>query len=379
MHSKEIVPTKLFFENLDGLRFFCFFVVFLDHTFHTDIESLRSSYVYNVVTRDLFGNGNLGVNFFFVLSGFLITYLLIKERELNGKINILNFWIRRTLRIWPLYFMCVIFGFIIFPFLKSFFGEIPDESANVWYYVFLISNFDFIYSGPPDASILSALWSIAIEEQFYLVWPLLLTIIPKRMNWLLFTAIIAASLVFRASFDTLVMHDKHTLSCIGDMAIGALGAWFVQFDKVKLFVKGLSKRIIISLYVTLILVYFFRNDVLTVDYYLRIVERFFTASIMLFVILEQNYCDNSLFKMSNFKYISGLGRISYGLYSLHFIGILIAINITNLLGINTELWQVLILETIAALVITILLSRLSYRYFEQPFLRAKKRFSYFIQ
>src|SRR5215210_6286731 len=113
IHKKP--KNKIFFENLDGLRFFCFLSVFLFHSFHTENPDISSSPVYRLFKHSLFGNGNLGVNFFFVLSGFLITYLLIEEKKLTGKIHIGNFWIRRILRIWPLYFACVLIGFVFFP------------------------------------------------------------------------------------------------------------------------------------------------------------------------------------------------------------------------------------------------------------------------
>ncbi|GIV43810.1 MAG: hypothetical protein KatS3mg035_0933 [Bacteroidia bacterium] len=108
------MSRKIYFENLDGLRFLCFLSVFFFHSFHTDFDYIKTNYIYHFIKRDLFGNGNLGVNFFFVLSGFLITYLLIEEKKLNGKINILKFWIRRILRIWPLFYLCVIIGFFHF-------------------------------------------------------------------------------------------------------------------------------------------------------------------------------------------------------------------------------------------------------------------------
>ena len=105
------MKKKIYFENLDGLRFFCFFSVFLYHSFHTENEIIKSSPIYKFVTEEIFKNGNLGVNFFFVLSGFLITYLLIAEKKLNGQIDLKKFWIRRILRIWPLFYFCVGFGF----------------------------------------------------------------------------------------------------------------------------------------------------------------------------------------------------------------------------------------------------------------------------
>ena len=89
---------------------------------------------------------------------------------------------------------------------------------------------------------------------------------------------------------------------------------------------------------------------------LRIFERSIIALIMLSIILEQNYAKNSLFKMSDFKRISKLGTITYGLYCLHFIGILVATTITKKLGINTGLYQVLFLDTFMALGFTIFIA-----------------------
>ena len=102
---------KIYFENLDGLRFLCFLSVFFFHSFHTEYAYIKNTETYNFIKFSVFGNGNLGVNFFFVLSGFLITFLLIAEKELNGQINLRKFWIRRILRIWPLFYFCVFFGF----------------------------------------------------------------------------------------------------------------------------------------------------------------------------------------------------------------------------------------------------------------------------
>ena len=77
--------------------------------------------------------------------------------------------------------------------------------------------------------------------------------------------------------------------------------------------------------------------------------------------------------MSRFKLISNLGKITYGMYCLHFIGILITLKVTEKFGLNQELWQVLILETVVALFITIVISKISYKYFEMPFLLLKDK------
>ncbi|MES1222292.1 MAG: acyltransferase, partial [Bacteroidota bacterium] len=153
---------KIFFPNLDGLRFFCFLSVFLFHTW---------SLVYagtNITSGiHLFENGNLGVNFFFVLSGYLITYLLIAEKNANGVVNIPKFWMRRILRIWPLYFLCVFLGFVAIPYVLQLAGKPQPPTASAISYITFTSNFDYIKHGYPGSTVLEVLWSIAVEEQFY--------------------------------------------------------------------------------------------------------------------------------------------------------------------------------------------------------------------
>lgn len=371
---------KIYFENLDGLRFLCFLSVFFFHSFHTDFEYIKNDSLYIFIKRDVFGNGSLGVNFFFVLSGFLITFLLIEEKKLNGQINLKKFWIRRILRIWPLFFACVLFGFYVFPVLKSAFGQTPNEVASMEYYLVFLNNFDVLFHGLPDASTLAVLWSIAVEEQFYLVWPIILFFLPVKRYWVAFSIIIIGSLVFRAFYDSTPYHEIHTLSCIGDMAIGGFGAWAISFRKnFKERVENLSRFKISLIYSFMVGIFLFRDELLLQNYYIRIVERAIISIVILFIILEQNYASNSFFKFSRLKLITHLGRITYGLYCLHFVGILIAVNLTKLIGFNTELWQVLILETLLALGITILISSMSYQYFEKPFLRFKDRFAYIIK
>lgn len=171
---------KIFFPNLDGLRFFSFFLVFLSHVFFVDYEDISNLPWYRAMKFVFFSQGHLGVSFFFVLSGFLISYLLMVEKNHTGKIHVWSFYIRRALRIWPLYYFCVFFGFVIFPLLKIKFGQIPNETANPILCSLFLNNFNTIINGPPDASVLSVLWSVAIEEQFYLVWPVLFYFTPKN-------------------------------------------------------------------------------------------------------------------------------------------------------------------------------------------------------
>jgi len=151
-----------FFPSLDGLRFLCIMAVLWHHS------PLKAELVGSSV---LVERGFLGVDFFFVLSGFLITTLLLRERANDGSISLVGFYWRRALRILPIYFFVVtaIGGFFIF--IKGRY-----EYLEIWpyYYVFL-SN--YLISDIPN---LDPTWSLAVEEQYYLIWPLLLIAMPRR-------------------------------------------------------------------------------------------------------------------------------------------------------------------------------------------------------
>ena len=377
MASNQHSSGKTYFDNLDGLRFFCFLSVFLFHSFHTEIPAVKESGIFQFVKFSLFGNGFLGVNFFFVLSGFLITYLLIKEKMRNGTIHIINFWIRRILRIWPLYFACVLYGFVIFPYTKIMAGAQPNETANIWYYLGFISNFDYINKGLPDSPGLGVLWSVAIEEQFYLVWPVILSLFAARKFWIPLVIILAGSLVFRAFNDVYKLHEMHTLSCIGDMALGGLGAWLIlQTNWFARKIENVPRIVIIFMYVAFAFVFLFRDEYLLSNYWLRVFERLLISSIMLFIILEQCYTKHSFYKMGNFKTVSRLGLVTYGLYCLHFILISLLVGLSKKLGTNTGSWQVVLMEPAVSLVLTIIVSFISFRYFETPFLKLKERFDF---
>jgi peptidoglycan/LPS O-acetylase OafA/YrhL len=105
-------------------------------------------------------------------------------------------------------------------------------------------------------------------------------------------------------------------------------------------------------------------------------DRAVIATLILFIILEQNYAERSLFKLGRFRMLTSLGRISYGLYCLHFIGILITLTLTKHLGLNTHFWQIALIEVPVSLLLTVGFARLSYRYFESPFLVLKVRYAH---
>lgn len=379
--------AKIFFPNLDGLRFISFLVVFLYHGHLSIFSYLKDAQprVYAVI-EFLFQHGNLGVNFFFVLSGFLITYLLIKEKEFTGRIHVPNFYVRRILRIWPLYYLCVFVGFVGFGLLKKMSGEPIVENADPWYYILFAANFDIMHTWPekPDALLLSVLWSVAVEEQFYLTWPLILSMVPLKRFKFVFPIIILFSLVFRSFYTgnddfEFGVRYFHTFSVIGDMALGGLFAYLVSYEnKFKEFITNMPKWIIAAIYLLTFCVTLFKDNIFIAGIPV-IFERIVIAFFFGMIILEQNYAKHSLFKMGDFKLVSKLGIYTYGLYCLHFMGLYFAIKFMNLLHLNGSLNWVSFSMILLALFISVIVSLMSYHLYEKWFLRLKDKFAFIVK
>jgi len=185
-----ISAARIYFPNLNGLRFIAAFLVIINHT-----EQLKLFFNLGDGTVAPFAKicGKIGVMLFFVLSGFLITYLLLLEENKLSTINVKKFYIRRFLRIAPLYFLIIV---IVFFVLQNFsFWDIPrmkDPIKNNFFETFLLHVFFLpnlvtaIYGFLPY---IAPAWSIGTEEQAYLIWPLLLKKI-KRNRYELFIAVI---------------------------------------------------------------------------------------------------------------------------------------------------------------------------------------------
>lgn len=365
-----------YFKNLDGLRTICFLMVFFFHSFTSKNIAVLNSNTYKTIKVGIFANGNLGVNFFFVLSGFLITYLLIIEKQTSSSINVIHFWLRRVLRIWPLYFFCVFFGFFIFPLLKSYLGQSPQETAHLFNYLTFTSNFDFIANGRPDASILGVLWSVAIEEQFYLIWPLFLVLIPIRYYWILFTSLILISLGYRMTHNEYYHIEFHTLSCMNDLVIGSFGAWFIiHKNSLKNALLKQSALLQAIPYVLFAIHFFMRDELMDWNKNLIPFERIFSSLMMLWIILDQAVNPEGFFRLSRFKLLTKSGKYTYGMYCLHFLAILIVVTITKSLLRQDNFLTVLIVEPISSLILTYFISLVSFKYFETYFLKLKSRFA----
>jgi peptidoglycan/LPS O-acetylase OafA/YrhL len=363
---------KVYFPNLDGLRFFAFFYVFMYHCYFEVPEVGKDSPFYLAFYK-LWENGDLGVNFFFTLSGFLITYLLLVEERKNGGFSIQSFYWRRTLRIWPLYFTTMIFGYFIFQMLLDLVNAEIQETANIWYYVFFLGNFNSIINGSPVSGSLAVLWSLAIEEQFYLFWPILLLIF-KRARLVLFLILIFISLVFRGLHyqdHTLIFY--HSFSVMSDLVIGAFLAWWsfgrnLQLDQS----LSISKKWNVLIYLVGFVLILFRKDLFVIPVFV-IIERLIFSLFFAFIIFDQTFSKTSLFKIASLVKISFWGKFTYGLYCLHMPAMVFTEGFAMIGGIHESAWWVTFGKTTSTLLLSLIFCRLSFRFIESPFLRLKER------
>lgn len=373
---------RIFFPNLDSLRFLAFLFVFLSHAFGNVFKPFDGEMdISDRFISFFFSGGGTGVQIFFVLSGFLITYLLLNEQKTAGKIDLKKFYLRRTLRIWPLYYVTVIFAFIIYPYLKSAIGIHSEICSRPWYYFTFLANFDSIFINKhcpgQDAMTQGIVWSVAIEEQFYIVWPILFRILPSSRQWLIFPLVLVCCLAFRiyhADAESTFLYF-HTFAVMGDLAIGGLFAYGCMHSPKFLFrLQELPRKTIAFFYLFIFICYFFRDMIFSFPgsaIYGRLIFDFFWA----FIIVEQCFAKNKLFALGRNRHFSSLGKVSYGLYMLHPIGILIIDIAFRLLKINTSSSFIIVIMGIISLPISILIARLSYKWVERPFLKLKDKFA----
>lgn len=378
--SEATTVAKPYFGNLDFLRVVAFAMVFGLHTkLTTTLGLLSENSYYHLLLGTMF-DGGLGVSFFFVLSGFLITYLLLVEVNSTGQVALRNFYMRRFLRIWPLYYVVLVFGFWLYPEIKMLLGmDFIVANQGPWYWPFL-SNFDSLYlhhHGLQDKSVsfLNITWSVAIEEQFYLLWPLLFVLTPRRYYPVAMGVVILASTGFRflhrTDHATLYFH---TLSVASDLAMGGLAAWYcLHSSRFLTAIKRLPKALIVGVYLLGVAHLIFRDTLYNTPDTV-VFSRLAHCLFFLFIILEQNFAENSLVKLSRFRLISRGGKYTYGLYLLHPIAIQIT-DLTMRLGAISSAVVSGLVYVISAGLLSILLAYCSYHYLETPFLKLKNRFA----
>jgi len=362
-----------YFENIDGLRAIAAFLVIF---FHLCIWfQFPSTDGYNKLRFFLtFGwsGGELGVTFFFVLSGFLITYLAFNEQSKSQTFNIPKFYVRRILRIWPLYYLTVIIGFIIYPLIVKLYGAVyVQEKASLLMYLLFLANFDHIYNNYPSSGILGVQWSVCIEEQFYIIWPIFFSLFSRRKMFpFLVILIIIFSEYFYMYNSSFAIRYYHLFSSFRYLAFGGLLSYlcFFKNEWITFLLSKVNKFSTFLIYAICFLLLLFKQRLLlygvlnNVSYHLLV---YFYFS---FIIIEQNYSKNSFFKMGSFRILNWFGKISYGLYLFHMIAIYVVLSLFNA-NSSFVLWKILL-----SILLSTFLSYFSYNYFESFFLKLKKNF-----
>jgi peptidoglycan/LPS O-acetylase OafA/YrhL len=359
------VTQRFYRPELDALRFVAFFSVLIFHfTFYIShrgfwLEAIRYS-------------GAFGMCLFFILSAYLITELLTREKEKTGTIHIKAFYLRRILRIWPLYFAFIAWMWF---FGRYIFHPWFVPKATVISFILLMGNWRLIYgsvTGP-----IMPLWSISLEEQFYLVWPtlaklgkralLIISLLVIVMSYL-----VIAGLTYRGTHFSLIWWNS-----------------FVQFQYfglgavLSLTLRGRAPQIqkgkraalfLLALPIWALGGYFNFLNAFGVHPVLTLMLSYLAASVgclMLFFAFlgapEGTIPD----------WMMQLGKISYGLYVFHQFCIDSVATIWSRYvhavlpeSVKLSIWFV------CALAITIAVAKLSYRFLETPFLEFKRRFEF---
>jgi peptidoglycan/LPS O-acetylase OafA/YrhL len=373
--SAQSPPAKLHFQSLEALRFFAFFKVFLLHL-PLAIDSPTLSYLKR--------GGGIGVQFFFVLSGFLITYLLVADKLTRGQVDVRRFFIRRSLRIWPLFYTMVLLAFVL-----------PDAWADRWglhmvsggyvpdwrfSFTFLENYKMLLADNSPRTTPLPVFWSLCIEEHFYLVWMLAVFLLPvRRLPWFLLACLPLACL-FRYVEPLLLPNNTQVetndlLTHLDVFAVGGLLGYWVATDYAGFSTKinGWPLPLRYGIIGMVLLAVLFQIDVL--PYVPRslfnvfrplLIAALFSALIALFLPTHSTISLKS-------RVLTYLGTISYGLYIFHIVVIHVVFQYCLLHNIALNTWG----KGAAMFVVTfggsVVLSSLSFRYFEQPFLRLRDR------
>ena len=333
---------------LDGLRAVAVLTVMLGH----------AEYPVRGVPADL------GVDAFFVLSGFLITRLLMREQEETDTVSLSRFYARRTIRIFPAYYAFLALNFALDTFRNDRWSAALGLSA-VTYTV----NYYNAFNHHPSTSIAHA-WSLGIEEQFYLLWPLLFLHVARRGRHALVGSVVAlalAAIVWR-TYLTAIQTDVAYLynafdTRLDNLAVGCTLALIADVDRVRTLAERVAARAWYPL-VTLAALLAVRKLVSDAVHYS---VGFTTYALLVAILIVQlmQLTTTLLWRWLEHPVVKYLGMISYPMYLYHGLGDSVARHTAEGRGPRFMM----------SVLATILLASGSYHVIERPFLKLKKRFA----
>ena len=368
------VSNKGFYQpELDCLRFMAFLSVFFYHcipgepSFYTGWPHAIVSFIGATVTA-----GEFGVPVFFVLSAYLITNLLLREKERTGRLDTRSFYIRRILRIWPLYYSFLAIASLL-PFILRY-----QSMPLIWIagYSLLAGNWVQAFAAySPPTLMAHPLWTVSIEEQFYLMWPLVVRKASRASIAGIAIALLVAANLSRVllAFSDLPSRfqviNQNTVSNLDPIALGVLLALALEKPPALSFLKRVA--LLLACVLSMIGV----GGIIEVHRVTGAVVgkplvAFASAGILVSFLGVRNHVIRN-------PILQYLGKISYGLYVIHFATWLCVAHFLKessarydeTLGGRIEMAAL-------ALAITIAVASMSYRWLETPFLRLKERFTH---
>lgn len=352
------MKEKIYLPGLNGLRAIAALSVMLSHT----LGKLEYYKLQNQVFFSSFAK--YGVTIFFTLSGFLITYLLIKELNSINSINVKKFYLRRILRIWPLYFL----GIFLVLLIENFKVE-----TSILYYVFILPNIPYaiIFTGGTISysHLLVHYWSLGVEEQFYAFWPFIIKYSKKLITSLIIFCVLyfvlkIALKAFQVSNFWLALIYNTQFSCLG---LGAIGAYL--FDKKKEYLVVFNKKIIEVLAWLLLLLI-----MLNIFRFFSIIEHEIISVLTVIIIFNQVNNTKPLISLEN-KIFDYLGKISFGLYIYNPLVIYLLSIVFLQLDIKINYILKMGLIVVLNFTIIIFISHISYYFFEKRFLKMKNKYT----
>ena len=360
----NILYTRNHVKALDGLRGIAVILVVLYHCFNFNNLHL--------ITKI----GWIGVDLFFVLSGFLITGILLDTKHETNSYR--NFIGRRTLRIFPLYYF-IIFLFFLITRLTSIphFNLLLENQIYFWTYT---QNLFFALEGWPKGSEhLNHFWSLAIEEQFYLFWPALILTVNQKNVLRISLFLILICIALRNLVPLYPFSYVFTLTRMDGLLAGGILAILIR-ENVKLLEKIIPALLGIS-FLTILAIYVFTqnfadNNPLFIKIGYTLFDVFFGGIIIM--IFETGKIGSHLRAILERKFLLFFGKYSYGIYVYHWI-LFCFLNprLLNFYGkFNSAIIDPQIFAALTCTIMAIIISYISYNLFEKQFLKLKKYFSY---
>lgn len=360
--------SKGYYSSLDGLRGILACFVLFHHLEQIKLFSDLPNAHHIGFVQSL---GHLSVTFFFVLSGFIITLLLLKEIKFNGDINIYKFYMRRVMRIWPAYYI-IIFVVLFLFFIELLPTQILEYEVSfdqLPMYIFMLPQFSLVLFG--GIPFFAHAWSIGVEEMFYLFWPWVIKKarnIPRVIKILLvfyFTVTLASIFL---NFVPILGHKRFfntvmsllLINRFGTMMIGALGAYLIHSNpEHKIFDFIFQKRIQVIIVLAIIMGY---SSLVMAIIPHEVMSVFYIAAI-----LNLAFNDKAIIKL-NAEWLIYLGKRSYSIYLYHvLIQYLVLMFLLEFIPAENDLLLNIFLYPLSTMAVVVL-SHISYKYYEKRFL-----------